>query len=179
MALFAINVALATADGLWARAHLGSYDCAHKHRDRDRSRVEHELALRPESSAQTRMPPTARGAPRGERPGPLVLTAGPVSYLYGRHPTGPMLAKSAARDECAGRSSAERKVHRMLVLTRKSNQGIMIGNDVELLVLSITGEKVRFGIQAPRTFGCTVWRPTTRSIARTEKTRLRRTSAPS
>ena len=36
------------------------------------------LALRPESSAQARMPPTARSAPRGERRGLLVLTAGPV-----------------------------------------------------------------------------------------------------
>ncbi len=38
----------------------------------------------------------------------------------------------------------------MLVLTRKSNQSIMIGDDVEISVLSITGEKVRIGIQAPR-----------------------------
>ena len=39
----------------------------------------------------------------------------------------------------------------MLVLTRKSNQSIMIGDDVEVSVLSIMGEKVRIGIQAPRT----------------------------
>ncbi len=38
----------------------------------------------------------------------------------------------------------------MLVLTRKSNQSIMIGDDVELTVLAIVGEKVRIGIQAPR-----------------------------
>ena len=38
----------------------------------------------------------------------------------------------------------------MLVLTRKSNQSIMIGDDVEVTVLSIMGEKVRIGIQAPR-----------------------------
>ena len=38
----------------------------------------------------------------------------------------------------------------MLVLTRKSNQSIMIGNDIEVSVLSIMGEKVRIGIQAPR-----------------------------
>jgi carbon storage regulator len=38
----------------------------------------------------------------------------------------------------------------MLVLTRKSNQSIMIGDDIEVSVLSITGEKVRIGIQAPR-----------------------------
>ncbi len=38
----------------------------------------------------------------------------------------------------------------MLVLTRKSNQSIMIGDDVEISVLSIMGEKVRIGIAAPR-----------------------------
>jgi carbon storage regulator len=38
----------------------------------------------------------------------------------------------------------------MLVLTRKSNQSIMIGDDVEVSVLSVIGEKVRIGIQAPR-----------------------------
>jgi carbon storage regulator len=39
----------------------------------------------------------------------------------------------------------------MLVLTRKSNQSIMIGDEIEVSVLSIMGEKVRIGIQAPRT----------------------------
>ena len=38
----------------------------------------------------------------------------------------------------------------MLVLTRKSNQSIMIGDDIEITVLAIMGEKVRIGIQAPR-----------------------------
>ena len=38
----------------------------------------------------------------------------------------------------------------MLVLTRKSNQSIMIGDDIEVTVLSVMGEKVRIGIQAPR-----------------------------
>jgi carbon storage regulator len=38
----------------------------------------------------------------------------------------------------------------VLVLTRKSNQSIMIGDDVEISVLSIMGEKVRIGIAAPR-----------------------------
>jgi carbon storage regulator len=39
----------------------------------------------------------------------------------------------------------------MLVLTRKSNQSIMIGDDIEVSVLSVVGEKVRIGIQAPQT----------------------------
>ena len=38
----------------------------------------------------------------------------------------------------------------MLVLTRKSNQSIMIGDDIEVSVLAIMGEKVRIGIEAPR-----------------------------
>jgi carbon storage regulator len=38
----------------------------------------------------------------------------------------------------------------VLVLTRKSNQSIMIGDDVEISVLAIMGEKVRIGIEAPR-----------------------------
>jgi carbon storage regulator len=38
----------------------------------------------------------------------------------------------------------------VLVLTRKSNQSIMIGDDIEVSVLSVMGEKVRIGIQAPR-----------------------------
>ena len=38
----------------------------------------------------------------------------------------------------------------MLVLTRKAHESIMIGDDIELSVLAITGEKVRLGIQAPR-----------------------------
>ena len=38
----------------------------------------------------------------------------------------------------------------MLVLTRKANQSIMIGDSIEISVLSVMGEKVRLGIQAPR-----------------------------
>jgi carbon storage regulator len=38
----------------------------------------------------------------------------------------------------------------LLVLTRKSNQSIMIGDEIEVSVLAIMGEKVRIGIEAPR-----------------------------
>jgi carbon storage regulator len=38
----------------------------------------------------------------------------------------------------------------VLVLTRKSNQSIMIGDDIEISVLAVMGEKVRIGIAAPR-----------------------------
>ncbi|MEK6229142.1 MAG: carbon storage regulator CsrA [Actinomycetota bacterium] len=38
----------------------------------------------------------------------------------------------------------------MLVLTRKATQSIMIGDEIEVSVLAVTGEKVRIGIEAPR-----------------------------
>lgn len=38
----------------------------------------------------------------------------------------------------------------MLVLTRKKNQSIMIGDDIEIVVLEIRGEQVRLGIKAPK-----------------------------
>jgi carbon storage regulator len=38
----------------------------------------------------------------------------------------------------------------VLVLTRKSSQSILIGDDIEVSVLAIMGDKVRIGIEAPR-----------------------------
>ena len=38
----------------------------------------------------------------------------------------------------------------MLVLTRKSEESIIIGDDVEIMVLGVSGDKVRIGITAPR-----------------------------
>ena len=38
----------------------------------------------------------------------------------------------------------------MLVLTRKTNQSIMIGDEIEVSVLAVSGDKVRIGISAPR-----------------------------
>ena len=49
----------------------------------------------------------------------------------------------------SGRYGAE-GAQPVLVLTRKSNQSIMIGDDIEVSVLAIMGEKVRIGIEAPR-----------------------------
>jgi carbon storage regulator len=37
----------------------------------------------------------------------------------------------------------------MLVLTRKAKQSIMIGDDIEVTILSSDRTKVRIGIQAP------------------------------
>lgn len=38
----------------------------------------------------------------------------------------------------------------MLVLTRKLGQSIVIGDEVEVVVLEVRGEQVRIGIKAPR-----------------------------
>jgi carbon storage regulator len=38
----------------------------------------------------------------------------------------------------------------MLALTRKKGESIMIGDNVELIVLGVTGEQVRLGIIAPK-----------------------------
>ena len=38
----------------------------------------------------------------------------------------------------------------MLVLTRKVNQSIVIGEGIEVVVLEVRGEQVRLGIKAPR-----------------------------
>jgi carbon storage regulator len=59
----------------------------------------------------------------------------------------------------------------VLVLTRKSSQSIMIGDDIEVSVLAITGDKVRIGIEAPRAV------PILRREIYVEKQRLRDVSS--
>lgn len=39
----------------------------------------------------------------------------------------------------------------MLVLTRKLHQSIVIGDEIEVVVLEVRGEQVRLGIKAPKT----------------------------
>ncbi len=39
----------------------------------------------------------------------------------------------------------------MLVLSRQRDETIMIGDDIEITVVDIRGDKVRIGITAPRT----------------------------
>ncbi len=39
----------------------------------------------------------------------------------------------------------------MLVLSRRKDESIMIGDDVEITIVDIRGDKVRLGITAPKT----------------------------
>ena len=38
----------------------------------------------------------------------------------------------------------------MLILTRKKDESIFVGDDVEIMIVEIRGDKVRLGIQAPK-----------------------------
>jgi carbon storage regulator len=61
-----------------------------------------------------------------------------------------MLAKPVSGARAGRPVGKEEGCSTLLVLTRKSNQSIMIGDDIEISVLSVMGEKVRIGIQAPQ-----------------------------
>ncbi len=39
----------------------------------------------------------------------------------------------------------------MLVLTRKKKQSVILGDDIEIQILEVSGEQVRIGIKAPTT----------------------------
>ncbi|MBO4414730.1 MAG: carbon storage regulator CsrA [Lachnospiraceae bacterium] len=38
----------------------------------------------------------------------------------------------------------------MLALSRKTNESVMIGNDIEISILEIKGDQVKIGIKAPK-----------------------------
>jgi carbon storage regulator len=50
-------------------------------------------------------------------------------------------AKACARDAKEGR---------MLVLSRKKDESIVINNDITIVVVEIRGDKVRLGVEAPK-----------------------------
>lgn len=43
-----------------------------------------------------------------------------------------------------------KKESKMLVLSRQRDESIMIGDDVEITIVDVRGDKVRLGINAPR-----------------------------
>lgn len=49
----------------------------------------------------------------------------------------------------------------MLVLSRKQNERILVGDSVVVTVVRVSGDKVRIGIEARRTSACcgTNWSP--------------------
>lgn len=53
----------------------------------------------------------------------------------------------------------------MLILTRRIGETVMIGDEVTVEVLSIRGNQVRLGINAPRKFRCTGRKSTDASAA--------------
>lgn len=38
----------------------------------------------------------------------------------------------------------------MLILTRKTNQSIMIGDQIEIVIVEVRGDQVKIGIKAPK-----------------------------
>jgi carbon storage regulator CsrA len=60
----------------------------------------------------------------------------------------------------------------MLILTRRTGETIMVGDDVKVTVLGVQGNQVRLGIAAPKSIAVTVRRFTSESSGR----RIRQTA---
>lgn len=73
-----------------------------------------------------------------------------ISFAHGAGPEGtPRTPPPIDRDAVSPQGESAY----VLVLTRKTNESIMIGNEIEISVLSVSGDKVRIGIAAPRDVG--------------------------
>jgi carbon storage regulator len=48
------------------------------------------------------------------------------------------------------RKTSRQKELKMLVLSRQKDESIMIGDDVEITIVDVRGDKVRLGIAAPK-----------------------------
>ena len=59
------------------------------------------------------------------------------------------------------------RTHAMLVLSRKKDESIMVGDNIKLTIIEIRGDKVRLGIEAPR--DVTVHREEIYKIVKKEK----------
>lgn len=64
----------------------------------------------------------------------------------------------------------------MLILARKLNESIMIGDDVEIVLVEIKGDQVKLGIRAPRNVA--VHRTEIYKEIRDQNTRAAETPAP-
>ena len=48
------------------------------------------------------------------------------------------------------RAIQKRQVNKMLALTRKKGEALMINNNVEITILEVRGDQVKIGIDAPK-----------------------------
>ena len=64
----------------------------------------------------------------------------------------------------------------MLILARKLNESIMVGDDVEIVVIEIKGDQVKLGIRAPR--NVSVHRTEIYTEIKDQNTRAAKTPAP-
>ena len=60
----------------------------------------------------------------------------------------------------------------MLVLARKKDESIMLGEEIEIVVLEISANQVRLGVKAPR--GCAVYRKEIFTLIREENIKAAR-----
>lgn len=44
----------------------------------------------------------------------------------------------------------ERRVNKMLALSRKKNEALIINNNIEVTILEVKGDQVKIGISAPK-----------------------------
>ena len=45
----------------------------------------------------------------------------------------------------------------MLILTRKVGESVLIGDDISITVLSVRGNQVKLGVQAPKEVSCLLY----------------------
>ena len=72
-----------------------------------------------------------------------------IPLVAGTMPTACLIASRSSVGWAVGFIHA--KGIEMLVLTRKVEESIVVGDDVRITVLSIKGDRVRIGVEAPRT----------------------------
>lgn len=79
-------------------------------------------------------------------------------------------SKELSSFACAGLNPARANIEQendMIIFTRKKGESIVIGDDIEVVVTDIKGDKVYLGIKAPRTIS--VYRKETHEAIQREK----------